>query len=108
MPIQAKIDLLGEIDRIARAYDPRITKVMASVASENRLILVATSEGWLVGDTRPLCRLHVTCIAEDTRAGERQTGRWGRSAVARGRSTGSFSTESAPRVLPARPPDRPS
>ena len=79
MPIQAKIDLLGEIDRIARAYDPRITKVMASVASENRLILVATSEGWVVGDARPLCRLHVTCIAEDTRRAtpNRQMGTFG-------------------------------
>jgi len=79
VPIQAKIDLLREIDRIARAYDPRITKVMASVASENRLILVATSEGWVVGDSRPLCRLHVTCIAEETR-GEtpnRQMGTYG-------------------------------
>jgi TldD protein len=77
--IQAKIDLLGEIDRIARAYDPRITKVMATVASENRLILVATSEGWVVGDIRPLCRLQVTCIAEDTRGATpiRQMGTFG-------------------------------
>ena len=79
VPIQAKVELLGEIDRIARAYDPRITNVMASVASENRLILVATSEGWVVGDARPLCRLHVTCIAEDNRSGtpNRQMGTFG-------------------------------
>jgi len=79
VPIQAKIDLLGEIDRIARACDPRITKVMATVASENRLILVATSEGWVVGDVRPLCRLQVTCIAEDTRRATplRQMGTFG-------------------------------
>jgi TldD protein len=79
VPIQAKVDLLGEIDRIARTYDPRITKVMASVASENRLVLVATSEGWVVGDARPLCRLHVTCIAEDNRSGtpNRQMGSFG-------------------------------
>jgi TldD protein len=52
---------------------------MASVASENRLVLVATSEGWVVGDARPLCRLQVTCIAEDTRAGasNRQMGTFG-------------------------------
>jgi TldD protein len=70
---------LGEIDRIARAYDPRITKVMASVASEHRLILVASSEGWVIGDARPLCRLHVTCIAEDNRSGtpNRQMGTFG-------------------------------
>ncbi len=83
-PIRAKVDLLGEIDRIARAYDPRITKVMTSVASETRLILVATAEGWVVGDARPLCRLHVTCIAEDTRSGtpKRQMGTFGGGARA--------------------------
>jgi TldD protein len=76
VPIQAKIDLLGRIDRIARAYDPRITKVMASVASEHRLVLVVTSEGRIVGDVRPLQRIHVTCIAEDTSgpAPQRQMG----------------------------------
>jgi len=79
IPIQAKIDLLQQIDRIARAYDPRITKVVATVASEQKLILVATSEGWVVGDTRPLHRLQVTCIAEETRGGSstRQMGTFG-------------------------------
>ncbi len=79
IPIQAKIDLLQQIDRIARAYDPRITKVMATVASEQKLVLVATSEGWVVGDNRPLHRLQVTCIAEETRggSGKRQMGTFG-------------------------------
>ncbi len=79
IPIQAKIDLLQQIDRIARAYDARITKVMATVASEQKLVLVATSEGWVVGDVRPLHRLQVTCIAEDTRdgSGKRQYGTFG-------------------------------
>src|SRR3990172_1252456 len=78
VPIQAKIDLLQQIDRIARAYDPRITKVMATVASEHKVVLVSTSEGWIVGDVRPLHRLQVTCIAEDTRvAGKREMGTFG-------------------------------
>ncbi len=78
IPIQRKIDLLQEIDRIARAYDPRISKVMATVASEHKVILVATSEGWVVGDVRPLHRLQVTCIAEDNRVpGTRQMGTFG-------------------------------
>jgi TldD protein len=79
IPIRTKIDLLQRIDRTARAVDPRITKVMATIASEHKLILVATSEGWLVGDVRPLHRLQVTCIAEDPRAGtaKRQTGTFG-------------------------------
>src|SRR3989304_3893487 len=52
VPIQRKIDLLQQIDRIARAHDPRISKVMASLASEHKVVLVATSEGWVVGDVR--------------------------------------------------------
>jgi TldD protein len=69
VPIPSKVDLLEQIDRIARAYDPRITKVMATVATENRLVMIATSEGLVVGDVRPLHRLSVSCIAEDRRAG---------------------------------------
>ncbi len=78
VPIQTKIDLLHQIDRIARAYDSRITKVMATIASEQKLVLVATSEGWVVGDVRPLHRLQVTCIAEDsTEPSTRQMGTFG-------------------------------
>ena len=79
VPIQAKIDLLHRIDRIARAYDSRITKVMASITCEQKLVLVATSEGWVVGDARPLHRLQLTCIAEDAkkRPGARQVGTFG-------------------------------
>jgi len=79
VPIQAKIELLQRIDEIARACDPRITKVMATIASEQRLILVANSEGWLTGDVRPLHRLQVTCIAEDPgkETGNRQMGTYG-------------------------------
>jgi TldD protein len=69
VPIQAKIDLLHRIDRIARDADPRIRKVMASIATEQRLMLVVTSEGRIVGDVRPLQRLHVTCIAETGEGG---------------------------------------
>jgi TldD protein len=79
VPIQVKIDLLHEIDRIARAYDPRIAKVMATIGSEQKLVLVATSDGWVVGDVRPLHRLQVTCIAEDSQRGPgaRQMGTFG-------------------------------
>ncbi|HSB79346.1 MAG TPA: metalloprotease TldD [Candidatus Methylomirabilis sp.] len=79
IPIRTKIDLLQQIDRIARAYDPRITKVMATIASEQKTVLVATSEGWVVGDVRPLHRLQVTCIAEDSGGAgpKRQVGSYG-------------------------------
>ncbi len=67
IPLQDKIDLLAQVDRTARAYDPRITKVLASIASECKRVLVVASEGGMVGDVRPLHRLQVTCIAEDGR-----------------------------------------
>jgi len=38
VPAEAKIDLLLQIDRIARAYDPRITKVFASLGSTQKIV----------------------------------------------------------------------
>jgi len=76
VPLADKIAVLRRVDEVARAQDPRITKVMASLASEQRLVLVATSDGRLVGDVRPLFRLQVTCIAEDAR-GRREVGSFG-------------------------------
>ena len=67
-----KIELLNKIDIAARRYDPRITNVLASVAVEQKIILVVTSDGVVVGDVQPLVRLSVTCIAEDQ--GKRQQG----------------------------------
>jgi TldD protein len=67
VPLQDKLDLLTQVDRTARASDPRIIKVFASIASEYKRVLVVTSEGRMVGDARPLHRLQVTCIAEDGR-----------------------------------------
>lgn len=75
VPVQAKIDLLQKIDQIAKAYDPRITKVFASFASQQKIILIATAEGLVVGDILPLLRLSVTCIAEEK--GNRQIGTYG-------------------------------
>jgi TldD protein len=75
MPVQDKIDLLHKMDVLARQYDSRITKVMASIASEWKIILIATAGGVVVGDIQPLTRLQVSCIAEDE--GDRQTGSFG-------------------------------
>lgn len=70
-----RVDLLNAIDAEARRYDPRITKVMASFNTEQKVVLVATSDGLLVGDVQPLSRLQVTCIAED--GTNRQVGSFG-------------------------------
>ena len=72
VPVQDKLDLLQRIDAFCRAYDPRITKVQTSFSSVHKLVLVATSEGKVVGDVQPLLRLNVACIAEA--GGNRQNG----------------------------------
>jgi len=71
-PLAIQVDLLERIDRVARAVDPAITRVQAGLAIEQRLVLVATPDGGVVGDVRPLLHLGVTCIAE--RGGVRQQG----------------------------------
>ncbi|MBW2316586.1 MAG: metalloprotease TldD, partial [Deltaproteobacteria bacterium] len=69
VPVGEKVDLLSEIDTYARARDPRVKQVMASVTSQYRHVLVAASDGTFVGDVRPLVRLNVQVIAAD---GERR------------------------------------
>src|SRR5688572_16931087 len=70
-----KLELLRKVDAAARAADPRIRQVIASVASEEVVTLIATISGWTVGDVRPLTRLNVTTIAED--GGKREIGTYG-------------------------------
>jgi TldD protein len=72
---EERVELLNRIDVEARRYDNRITKVMASFNTEHKIIVVATSDGLMVGDIQPLSRLQVTCIAED--GTNRQVGTFG-------------------------------
>ncbi len=70
-----KVALLERVERMARAADPEVIQVMAGLAAEYDVILVAGSDGRLVADVRPLVRLSVTVIAE--RAGRREMGSGG-------------------------------
>ena len=72
VPVRRKLDLLQQIDTFCRAYDPRITKVQTSFSSVHKLVLIASSDGKVVGDVQPLLRLNVACIAEAD--GNRQNG----------------------------------
>ncbi|MFO1310547.1 MAG: metalloprotease TldD [Burkholderiales bacterium] len=67
-----KVALLERLERIARARDPRVTHVMASLAGEHETILVARSDGVVVADARPLVRMSITVIAEEN--GRREQG----------------------------------
>ena len=70
-----RVSLLNAIDAEARRYDSRIKNVMASFNTEFKVVMVATSDGTLIGDVQPLSRLQVTCIAEEN--GQRQAGSFG-------------------------------
>jgi TldD protein len=68
----AKVALLGKVETLARAKDPRVAQVMAGLASEYDVVLVARADGTLAADVRPLVRLSVTVIAEQK--GRREMG----------------------------------
>src|SRR5574344_1402145 len=68
----AKVRLLETVEQRARAKDARIVQVMAGLASEYDVVLVARADGTLAADVRPLVRLSVTVIAEQ--AGRREVG----------------------------------
>ncbi len=65
-----KVSLLEKVERLARARDPRIKQVMAGLAGEYDVVLIARADGTLAADVRPLVRLSVTVIAEQTIDGE--------------------------------------
>jgi TldD protein len=75
IPVEEKVRLLQEIDRVARAYDPRVRNVMASFAAETKIVMIVNSEGAIAADLQPLCRLSVSVIAQD--GANRQTGSFG-------------------------------
>jgi TldD protein len=70
-----KVELLHKVERLARARDPRIVQVMAGLAAEWDVVLVARSDGLIAADVRPLVRLSVTVIAESN--GRREQGSGG-------------------------------
>ncbi len=67
-----KVALLERIERQARAVDPRVTQVMASLAGEYEVVMVARSDGVLAADVRPLVRLSLQVIVEQ--GGRREQG----------------------------------
>ncbi len=67
--------MLERIEREARARDPRVKQVMASLSAVHEVVLVARSDGMLAADVRPLVRVSVTVIAEAN--GRRESGNAG-------------------------------
>lgn len=72
---EAKIALLQEIDAYARARDPRVRQVTASVSAIWQVVEILRADGEVYRDVRPLVRLNVSVVVGD---GSRQeTGSYG-------------------------------
>jgi TldD protein len=74
-PFEAKVKLLADIDAYARAKDPRVRQVMASVAGSWQAVSIIRPDGHRMADIRPMVRLNVTIMVGE---GDRQeTGSYG-------------------------------
>ncbi|MBK7079293.1 MAG: metalloprotease TldD [Betaproteobacteria bacterium] len=67
-----KVALLERLERLARDRDSRVVQVMAGLAGEYEVVLVARSDGWLAADVRPLVNVSLTVIVEEN--GRREQG----------------------------------
>jgi len=67
-----KVALLEKLEGYARAVDKRVIQVMASLAGEYEVVLVARSDGLMAADVRPLVRVSLQVIAEQD--GRREQG----------------------------------
>lgn len=75
MAREDKVALLKRIDQAVRALDPRIQQVTVSLTGVWEHILIASSDGDLAADVRPLVRFNVSIIVEQN--GRRESGSYG-------------------------------
>jgi len=75
VPFAAKVELLEKIDAAARARDPRVAQVSASLSGSWSVVEIVRADGFVAHDVRPLVRLNVSIVAE--RDGRRETGSFG-------------------------------
>ena len=77
---EQKKSLVSRIDAETRELDNRIEQVIVSLSSSQDLVLIASSDGTLAADVRPLVRLNVSIIVEQD--GRREQGYSGGGARA--------------------------
>ena len=71
-----KIALLMALDREARAADPRVIQVNASLSGSHEVIMIVGYDGQQVADIRPMVSVHISVVVED-KSGRRESGRAG-------------------------------
>ena len=78
-PFEDKVALLQEIDAFARAADPRVVQVSASLAGSWQAVQIIRADGHRAADIRPLVRLNVSVVvARDGRMESGSSGAGGR------------------------------
>ena len=75
VPFAQKVALLETIDAAARARDPRVAQVSASLSASWSVVEIVRADGFVATDVRPLVRLNVSIVAEQN--GRRETGSFG-------------------------------
>jgi TldD protein len=70
-----KIDLLREIDAYARALDPRVVQVSATLSAGIQEVEILRPEGLRLSDVRPMARMNISVIVEEN--GRRESGGMG-------------------------------
>ncbi|MCA1662625.1 MAG: metalloprotease TldD [Novosphingobium sp.] len=75
VPFAEKVRLLETIDAAARARDPRVAQVSASLSGSWSVVEIVRADGFAAHDVRPLVRLNITIVAEHE--GRRETGSFG-------------------------------
>jgi TldD protein len=75
VPFADKVALCQQIDAAARARDPRVAQVSASLSGSWSVIEIIRADGFVATDIRPLVRLNVSIVVEEN--GRRETGTYG-------------------------------
>jgi len=84
VPFETKVALLSDIDGYARAKDPRVRQVMASLAGEWQAVQIVRAGGERAADIRPLVRLNVAIVVgQDERMESGSYGGGGRISYSR-------------------------
>ena len=78
MSAQDKIALLESIDKVARATDPRVVQVNASLSGCYEVVMIASMNGQMQADIRPMVSIQVSVLVEHH--GRRESGRSGGGA----------------------------
>jgi TldD protein len=72
IPFARKVALCQEIDAAARARDPRVAQVSVVLAGSWSVVEIVRPDGFVAHDVRPLVRLNVQLMVEQS--GRRETG----------------------------------